>query len=285
MKKVQSFAFAYRLGWLVFVVPVLLIFVFLANPIVIVPSGFVGVKRTLGKIDPVPLLEGVHFRVPLIQTVEKVEVRTRAVEFTREKQTPISSLSKDGLPVVLDVAILYKVDSKKAPALIREYGPDYEDKIIKQIVRTAVRDAIAVMESSLVYQERTKLQERISNEVKGQLSKRYLILEDVLIRDIRLPESVVKAIEEKRKAYEEAQRMQFLLEKEKLEAERKKVEAQGISEANKIIAGSLTREYIMWKFIENIQEYAKSQNNAIILIPYDTKLMPIINVPQGGAQR
>ncbi|MCS6997973.1 MAG: prohibitin family protein [Aquificaceae bacterium] len=266
-----------------FLIPVfLLLAVLLANPLIIIPSGFVGIKRTLGKIEPTPLTEGLHLRVPLIQTVEKVEVRTRAVEFTREKQSPISSLSKDGLPVTLDVGVLYRVDAKKAPELIREYGPDYEEKIIKQIVRTAVRDAIAEMESSVVYQERQKLQERIRGEVRQQLARRYLILEDVLVRDIRLPDSVVKAIEEKRRAYEEAQRMQFLLEKEKLEAERKRVEAQGISEANKIIAGSLTKEYLMWKFIENIQEYARSQNNTIILLPYDTRMTPIINIPQGG---
>ncbi len=261
---------------------VLLLLALAGNPLVIVQSGFVGVKRTLGKIDPAPLREGLHFRIPFLQTVEKVEIRTKAVEFTRERQNPISSLSKDGLPVSMDVAVLYRVDANKAPELIREYGPDYEEKIIKQIVRTAVRDAIAEMESSVVYQERQKLQERIKREVQGQLTKRYLVLEDVLIRDIRLPDSVVKAIEEKRRAYEEAQRMQFLLEKEKLEAERKKVEAQGIAEANRIIAGSLTREYLMWKFVENIQEYARSQNNTIILLPYDTKMTPIINVPQGG---
>lgn len=270
------------LGLFGFAVFFLLLTVLLANPLVIIPSGFVGIKRTLGKIDPTPLAEGLHLRIPFIQTVERVEVRTRAVEFTREKQSPISSLSKDGLPVTLDVGVLYRVDARKAPELIREYGPDYEEKIIKQIVRTAVRDAIAEMESSVVYQERQKLQERIRGEVRQQLARRYLLLEDVLIRDIRLPESVVKAIEEKRRAYEEAQRMQFLLEREKLEAERKRVEAQGISEANKIIAGSLTKEYLMWKFIENIQEYARSQNNTIILLPYDMRMTPIINIPQGG---
>ncbi len=267
--------------FLVFIL-LMLFLVFAGNPLVVVQSGFVGVKRTLGKIDPVPLREGLHLRIPLLQTVEKIEIRTRAVEFTKEKQNPISSLSKDGLPVNMDVAVLYRVDANKAPELIREYGPDYEEKIIKQIVRTSVRDAIAEMESSVVYQERQKLQEKIKREVSEQLTRRYLILEDVLIRDIRLPESVVRAIEEKRKAYEEAQRMQFLLEKEKLEAERKKVEAQGIAEANRIIAGSLTREYLMWKFIENIQEYARSQNNTIILLPYDTRMTPIINIPQGG---
>ncbi|MEJ7621039.1 MAG: prohibitin family protein [Aquificaceae bacterium] len=270
------------LGYFAVFLGVLFFLILAGNPLVIVPSGFVGVKRTLGKIDPVPLREGLHLRIPLLQTVEKIEIRTRAVEFTKEKQNPISSLSKDGLPVSMDVAILYRVDANKAPELIREYGPDYEEKIIKQVVRTAVRDAIAEMESSVVYQERQKLQEKIKREVSEQLTRRYLILEDVLIRDIRLPESVVRAIEEKRKAYEEAQRMQFLLEKEKLEAERKKVEAQGIAEANRIIAGSLTREYLMWKFIENIQEYARSQNNTIILLPYDTRMTPIINIPQGG---
>ena len=270
------------LGYFAVFLGVLFFLILAGNPLVIVQSGFVGVKRTLGKIDPVPLREGLHLRIPLLQTVEKIEIRTRAVEFTKEKQNPISSLSKDGLPVNMDVAVLYRVDANKAPELIREYGPDYEEKIIKQIVRTSVRDAIAEMESSVVYQERQKLQEKIKREVSEQLTRRYLILEDVLIRDIRLPESVVRAIEEKRKAYEEAQRMQFLLEKEKLEAERKKVEAQGIAEANRIIAGSLTREYLMWKFIENIQEYARSQNNTIILLPYDTKMTPIINVPQGG---
>ncbi len=270
------------LGYFAVFLGVLFFLILAGNPLVIVPSGFVGVKRTLGKIDPVPLREGLHLRIPLLQTVEKIEIRTRAVEFTKEKQNPISSLSKDGLPVSMDVAILYRVDANKAPELIREYGPDYEEKIIKQVVRTAVRDAIAEMESSVVYQERQKLQEKIKREVSEQLTRRYLILEDVLIRDIRLPESVVRAIEEKRKAYEEAQRMQFLLEKEKLEAERKKVEAQGIAEANRIIAGSLTREYLMWKFIENIQEYARSQNNTIILLPYDTRMTPIINVLQGG---
>ncbi|WPM32190.1 prohibitin family protein [Hydrogenobacter sp. T-2] len=270
------------LGYFAVFLGVLFFLILAGNPLVIVQSGFVGVKRTLGKIDPVPLREGLHLRIPLLQTVEKIEIRTRAVEFTKEKQNPISSLSKDGLPVSMDVAILYRVDANKAPELIREYGPDYEEKIIKQVVRTAVRDAIAEMESSVVYQERQKLQEKIKREVSEQLTRRYLILEDVLIRDIRLPESVVRAIEEKRKAYEEAQRMQFLLEKEKLEAERKKVEAQGIAEANRIIAGSLTREYLMWKFIENIQEYARSQNNTIILLPYDTRMTPIINVPQGG---
>ncbi|MEN3034607.1 MAG: prohibitin family protein [Aquificaceae bacterium] len=263
----------------------LIVLPLILSSFVIIQSGFVGVKKTFGKISQTPLGEGIHFVIPIVQKVEKLEARTRAVEFVKDKQNPISALSRDGLPVEMDVAVLYRIDASKAPKLLKEYGPDYEDKIIKQVVRTAVRDAIAQMESSVVYQERPKLQAQIKQEVGSQIQRRYINLEDVLIRDIRLPKSVVEAIEQKRRAYEEAQRMQFLLEREKLEAERKKVEATGIAEANRIISGSLTREYLMWKFVENIQEYAKSQNNAIILLPYDVKMTPIINLPYGSQQQ
>ncbi len=172
----------------------ILVLVSIINPFVIIPSGFVGIKRTLGKIEDTPLREGLHVIVPLLQRVEKLEIKTRTVEFTRERQNPINSLSKDGLPVNMDVAVLYKVEPSRAPRLIKEYSFDYEERIIKQIVRTAVRDAVAEMESSIVYQERQRLQDKIRREVA---------------------------------------------------------------------------KYLTWRFLENTQEYAKSQNNAIILIPYN----------------
>lgn len=269
-----------KLKTFLFVIPLALIILFLFNPFVIIPSGYVGVKRTFGKIDLNELNEGIHFIIPLIQTVEKVEVRTRAIEFTGSKGNEISSLSKDGLPIQIDITVLYRVNPQKAAELLKEYGSDFDEKIIKQVIRTSTRNAVSEMESSVVYQERDKLHQKIYSEVAVQLEKRYISLEDIMIRDIRLPKAVVEAIEQKRRAYEEAQRMQFILEKEKIEAERKKVEAEGIAKANQIIANSLTREYLTWKFIENIQEYAKSQNNTIIILPYDSKLMPMINIPQ-----
>lgn len=262
----------------VFVIFILL-FIFVFNPFVVIQSGYVGVKKTFGKIDDNELKEGLNIIFPLIQTVDKVEVRTRVLEFISQKGNQIHALSKDGLPINIDIAILYRIKADKAAELVKQYGYDFDERIIKQIIRTSVRDSISTMDSATVYQERQKLQDIIVREVKEQLEQRFIILEDILIRDIRLPQSVVEAIEQKRRAYEEAQKMQFLLEREKLEAERKKVEAEGIAKANQIIANSLTKEYLSWKFIENIQEYAKSQNNTIILIPYDSKLTPILNIP------
>ncbi|MCX7738784.1 MAG: prohibitin family protein [Hydrogenothermaceae bacterium] len=262
-----------------------IVFILFLNPFVIIPSGYVGIKKTFGKIDENELKEGLNLVIPIIQSVDKVEVRTRALEFVSQRENQINALSKDGLPINIDIAILYKVKPDKAAELVKQYGYDFDDRVIKQIIRTSVRDSISLMDSASVYQERQKLQDSIVREVKGQLADRFITLEDILIRDIRLPASVVEAVEQKRRAYEEAQKMQFLLEREKLEAERKKVEAEGIAKANQIIANSLTKEYLSWKFIENIQEYAKSQNNTIILIPYDSKLTPILNVPQNQGQR
>ncbi len=259
------------------VVIIFVVFAFLSSPFVIIESGYVGVKLTLGKADKEELKPGLHFIIPFIQTVEKMSVRTHSYDMTGGNS--INALSKDGLTINVELTTLYKIVPDKASEIYVEYGKDYEDRIIKPVIRSAVRDVIAALDSSQVYQERDLIQKKLVEKVSGELEKRYILLDEILIRDIKLPPKVVEAIEQKRRAYEEAERMKFLVEKEKLEAERKKIEAQGIAEANRIIAGSLTREYLMWKFLENIKEYAESGNNTIILIPYDTKMTPIINLP------
>ena len=256
---------------------VIVFLLLLGNPFVIIPSGYVGVKLTLGKASPEELPPGLHLVVPLIQKVVKMSVRTHSYDLTGNNA--ITALSKDGLTIGVELTTLYKIQPDKASEIFVEYGPWYEDRIIKPVIRSAVRDVIATLDSSQVYQERTLIQEKLYQQVSEELRKRYILLDEILVRDIKLPQKVVEAIEQKRRALEEAQRMKFLVEKEKLEAERKKIEAQGIAEANRIIAGSLTKEYLMWKFLENIKAYAESGNNTIILIPYDTDMTPIIQLP------
>jgi regulator of protease activity HflC (stomatin/prohibitin superfamily) len=252
--------------------------IFISNPFVVVPSGFVGVKLTLGKADKEELPPGLHLIIPVIQKVEKMSVRTHSYDLTGGNS--INALSKDGLTINVELTTLYKIMQDKAAEIFIEYGLHYEDRIIKPVIRSAVRDVVATLDSAQVYQERALIQEKIAQQVSKELEKRYILLDEILIRDIRLPSKVVEAIEQKRRALEEAQRMKFLVEKEKLEAERKKIEAQGIAEANRIIAGSLTKEYLTWKFLENIKAYAESPNNTIILMPYDSKMTPIIQLPK-----
>ncbi|RLJ71137.1 SPFH domain-containing protein [Hydrogenivirga caldilitoris] len=256
----------------------LVLLALLSNPFVVIPSGYVGVKLTLGKASPDELSPGLHLIVPFIQRTEKMSVRTHSYDLTGLNS--INALSKDGLTINVELTTLYKIMPDKAAEIFIEYGLAYEDRIIKPVIRSAVRDVISTLDSAQVYQERSMIQQSIARQVRNELEKRFILLDEILIRDIRLPQKVVEAIEQKRRALEEAQRMKFLVEKEKLEAERRKIEAQGIAEANKIIAGSLTKEYLMWKFLENIKSYAESGNNTIILIPYDTKMTPIIQLPE-----
>ncbi|NPA17379.1 prohibitin family protein [Persephonella sp.] len=263
------------------VIPVVIIavvlFLIIAPPFVVIPSGYVGVKLTLGKADMEELPPGLNFIIPAVQRVIKMSVRTHSYDLRGANS--INSLSKDGLTINTELTVLYKIMPTKAAEIYVEYGLDYEDKIIKPVIRSAVRDVIATLDSSQVYQERELIQKKLMESVSKELEKRYIILDEILIRDIRLPKRVVEAIEQKRRAYEEMQKMKFIVEKEKLEAERKRVEAQGIADANKIIAGSLTKEYLQWKFIENIKAYAQGDNNTVILIPYDQQMTPIINIP------
>ena len=255
-----------------------LLLILVSNPFVVIPSGYVGVKLTLGKASHEELRPGLHLIIPFIQRVERMSVRTHSYDLTGSNS--INALSKDGLTINVELTTLYKIMPDKASEIYVEYGPWYEDRIIKPVIRSAVRDVIATLDSAQVYQERSLIQQRIAQQVRSELEKRFILLDEILIRDIKLPSKVVEAIEQKRRALEEAQRMKFLVEKEKLEAERKKIEAKGIAEANRIIAGSLTREYLMWKFLENIKAYAESGNNVIILMPYDTKMTPIIQIPE-----
>ena len=256
---------------------VFIIVILVANPFVIIPSGYVGVKLHLGKADMEEIPPGLSFVIPIIEKVIKMSVRTHSYDLRGVNS--INSLSKDGLTINTELTVLYKIKPDKAAEIYVEYGLDYEDKIIKPVIRSAVRDVIATLDSSQVYQERDLIQKKLMEQVSKELAKRNIILDEILIRDIKLPKRVVEAIEQKRRAYEEMQKMKFVVEKEKLEAERKRVEAKGIADANKIIAGSLTKEYLQWKFIENIKSYAEGDNNTVILIPYDQQMTPIINIP------
>ncbi len=249
----------------------------LAAAVVVIPSGYVGVHARFGKVMPEEMMPGVHLIIPGVDEVYQMSVRT--LKYDLVGPNSVKSLSKDGLTIDLDVTVLYKLNPDKAAETYVEYGPQYEDRIIKPVVRAAVRDVIAQLESSRVYQERDLVQNKLYEQIKRKLAQYNILLDDILVRAIRLPQKVVEAIEQKRRALEEAERMRYVVDREKLEAERKRIEAEGIAAANKVIARSLTREYLMWKFIQNLEAYAKGDNNTVVLLPYDKSVAPIISLP------
>jgi regulator of protease activity HflC (stomatin/prohibitin superfamily) len=238
-----------------------------------VGSGQVGVKALFGKVEPDVLTSGMNFVNPLMD-VKMMDIKTQNYtmsaihdEGNKAGDDAIRVLTADGLEVVIDLTILYRVVPTEAPNLLREVGLDYTDKIVRPITRTRIRDnAVSYDAVSLYSSKREEFQVRISKSIEDNFKNRGLILEQLLIRNIALPASVKGTIEEKIQAEQEAQKMQFVLQKEKQEAERKRVEAQGIADYQHIISEGLTDKQLQYEQIKAMKELAGSTNSKIIFM-------------------
>ncbi|MEO0138935.1 MAG: prohibitin family protein [candidate division WOR-3 bacterium] len=253
-----------------------------------IDSGEVGIKKNFGVIDSNELNPGIHFFIPGIQGIIKVPSYNLTLDFVSEEKgekglDPIEALSKDGLPVLVELTVSYTIKGDKAAELAIDYGlplPEtVEGKFLIPAVRSEVRDAVSLYNTSDIYSMREKFSELLRDRVVKALGKENRIkVMGIYVRKIRFPQRFLDAIEQKQIAQQEAERMKYVIEREKLEAERKKIEAEGIAEAQKIIARQLTNQYLTWKYLEILREFAKSQNNTIIVAPYDQKLTPLLNV-------
>ena len=178
----------------------------------------------------------------------------------------IKVLTADGLEVTIDLTVLYRVIPTEAPRLVRETGINYEDKIVRPISRTRIRDNAVYYEAVALYStKRDEFQTRIFKVIETDFTKRGLFLENLLVRNITLPAAVKGSIEQKIQAEQDAQKMQFVLQKERQEADRKRVEAQGIADYQRIISESLTDRQLQYEQIKATMELAKSQNAKIIM--------------------
>jgi regulator of protease activity HflC (stomatin/prohibitin superfamily) len=239
-----------------------------------IDAGYVGVKSLFGKVQPDILNSGLNFVNPL---VEVKELDTRTLNYTmsgiqdeghKMGDDAIRVLTADGLEVTIDLSVLYRIVPDDAPRLIREIGVNYEDKIVRPITRTRIRDNAVYYEAVSLYStKRDEFQNRIFKTIDADFRKRGLLLENLLVRNITLPTPVKAAIERKIQAEQEAQQMQFVLQKERQEAERKRVEAQGIADYQRIINESLSDRQLQYEQIKAIKELAGSANSKIVLLP------------------
>lgn len=242
--------------------------------ITIIKPGNVGVKVLFGRVFENDILEnGMHVINPLMN-IEVFNSKTQNYtmsgihdEGNKEGDDAIKVLSSDGLEITMDLSVLYKVNPKSAPKILKEIGSDYQDVVIRPITRTRIRDnAVFYQAVDLFSARREEFQNRIFKTIQKDFEKRGLILEQLLIRNITLPESVKKSIEAKINAEQESQKMQFVLAKEKQEAERKRVEAQGIADYQKIISVGLSDNQLQFESIKAMKELAKSENSKIIVM-------------------
>jgi regulator of protease activity HflC (stomatin/prohibitin superfamily) len=241
--------------------------------IIQVDAGQVGVKKLFGKVQDDVLGSGLHFINPLMDVV-KLDIKTQNYTMSgiqdeghKTGDDAIRVLTSDGLEVTIDLSVLYRVVPADAPKLLSQTGDNYEDKIVRPITRTRIRDNAVYYEAVALYStKRDEFQQRIFKTIEDDFKRRGLLLENLLVRNITLPQSVKSAIELKINAEQEAQKMQFVLQKEKQEAERKRVEAQGIADYQRIISESLTDRQLQYESIKAQLEIAKSPNSKVIVM-------------------
>ncbi len=245
----------------------------LSKSIIQINAGQIGVKTLFGKVQNDVLSSGLHFINPFVE-VRRLDVKTQNYtmsgihdEGAKASDDAIRILTADGLEVTIDLTVLYKLIPSEAPNLVRETGEDYTDKIVRPLTRTKIRDNAVYYDAISLYStKRDEFQQRIFKSIEDDFKKRGLILEQLLVRNITLPASVKATIEQKINAEQDAQKMQFVLLKEKQEAERKRVEAQGIADYQRIINSGLTEQQLQYEQIKAYLELAKSPNSKVIIM-------------------
>lgn len=279
------------LGILRIVAGVGILLVILFSSVVQIGPGEVGVQILFGKIQEGVLRSGLNFVNPLME-VQKLDIKTQSYTMSgandqdvRDDQTiksdPIQTLSSDGLTLLLDVTVWFRVSADDAPNLLRTIGSDYEAKIVRPAVRTAIRDiAVNFVATDIYSSKRDDYVNDVAKKLENSFIGRGIILEKVLLRNVELPQKVREAIDEKIAAEQRAQQMVYVLQKERQEAERKTVEAEGVAEAQKIINSTISNSYLQWKYIETLKELVNSPNNSFVIAPYDQKLTPLLNFNQ-----
>lgn len=249
-----------------------------------IDAGQVGVISLFGNVSDRALNSGLNFVNPLANVTEfdtKTQNYTMSATTDEGQKTgddAIRVLTADGLEVVIDLTVLYRVIPADAPRIYQEIGADYLDKIVRPITRTRIRDNAVYYDAVALYStRRDEFQSRIYKSIELDFRKRGLLLEQLLIRNIDLPASVKKTIESKINAEQDAQKMQFVLAKERQEAERKRVEAQGIADYQRILSTGLSDRQLQYEQIKAQRELAASPNAKIVIMGSRGSLPLILN--------
>lgn len=252
---------------------IIIIVGFLTSCIKQIDAGQIGVKSLFGKVSDDVLTSGLNMVNPLVD-VKTVDIKTQNYtmsgvhdEGDQANDDAIRVLTADGLEVIIDLTVLYRVIGQEAPRIVKETGLDYKDKIVRPLTRTKIRDnAVYFTAIELYSNKRDQFQNRIFKSIEDDFKKRGLVLEQLLVRNITLPNNVKTSIEEKIKAEQDAQKMEFVLQKEKQEAERKRVEAQGIADYQRIMSSGLTDKQLQYEQIQVLKGLVTSPNSKVIVM-------------------
>jgi len=247
-----------------------LVVIFLFASVTRVQSGHVGVLTLFGRVTGEVLPEGIHMINPLKSSTE-MSIRTQ--EIKESASVP----SAEGLVMNLDTSLIYHLDPEKAADVYQKIGPNYMNVFIEPNLRAAIREATASHTANALYSgERELVAKQIRDQLTTLLGPRGILVESILLRDIQLPQTLKTSIETKQQAEQEALAMSFRLQKEKQEAERKRIEAAGIRDFQQIVAQGISPQLLEWKGIEATENLAKSANAKVVVIGNAKNGLPLI---------
>ena len=236
----------------------------------IIPAGHVGVVDFLGNVSDNTLKPGINLVNPMA-TVVKFDARTQELKET------MNVPSKEGLTITLEISLLYSLSFEYANRIYKTVGENYVETILVPQFRSVVRGVTANYDAKALYTaERETLANRIETELSKLVKSRGITLEAAALRQITLPPGLTASIEEKLKADQESQRMQFVLLKESQEAERKRIEAKGIADFQDIVSKGISEQVLKWKGIEATEKLAASPNSKVVIIGSGKEGLPII---------
>lgn len=228
---------------------------------VVVREGEIGVKRTFGKFTQKVYPPGLHGYNPLVSTMLIQPIRTVNLE------VKLDLPSKEGLTIRSEISILYRIRQTDMPKVLAEIGTQYENTVILSVFRSAAADVCARFYAKDMHSgERATIERQIQERMTELISARGFVIEAVLLKSIQLPAGLAQAIENKLTAEQRSQEMQFVLEREQQEAQRKIIAAEGDRDAQKILAEGLSREILELRQIEALQKLATSPNSKVIMM-------------------
>jgi len=247
-----------------------LMVVLLFSSVARVESGHVGVLTLFGRVTGEQLSEGIHLVNPF-KVNHELSIRTQ------ELKESASVPSSEGLVMNLDTSLIFHLNPEKASDVYQKIGPNYVNVLIEPNLRAAIREATASHTANALYSgEREMVANQIRDQLMGLLAQRGIVIESILLRDIQLPQTLKSSIEAKQQAEQEALAMNFRLQKEKQEAERKRIEAAGIRDFQQIVAQGISPQLLEWKGIEATETLAKSPNAKVVVIGSGKNGLPII---------
>lgn len=257
----ETFSKIHPTRWVVGFIVLVGVIVLAGSSFVIIEAGEVGVVSTFGKVRTSSLASGFHIKNPFSKII-RLSARTNSYTMSAayaegeiQGDDSIQALAKDGGTVSFDVTVLYRLLPEAAPEVYRTLGIEYSQNIIRPEIRSVIREVAARYPVNELYStKRDEVQSSILSELKTNLEPRKIVIEDVLLRNVSVSESLLKSIGEKLTAEQEVQRQQFEIEKAKKEAERKVIEAQGQRDAQKIIDQGLSQNYLYYLYIQNLKD-------------------------------